>query len=95
MQRSIRIAFFILSVATASLLSGSKKVYKEGDVLNMFVNGLTSSKTHIPYEYYHLPFPKVGPFLHFHAIAKGNPPQGYFLGRTINSKSYWELGVQR
>ena len=78
MQRSIRIAFFILSVATASLLSGSKKVYKEGDVLNMFVNGLTSSKTHIPYEYYHLPFPKVRHFFPFHAIAKGNPSQGHF-----------------
>lgn len=25
----------------------------------MKVNGLSSTKTHIPYEYYYLPFPKV------------------------------------
>lgn len=36
-----------------------KHVFGEDEYLNIKVNGLHSSKTLIPYDYYSLPFPKV------------------------------------
>ena len=59
MIENLCIVFLLFGLANGVLFASSKQVYKEGDQMNMKVNGLSSSKTHIPYEYYYLPFPKV------------------------------------
>ena len=63
MLRTLSILCIIAALANASLFSSSKHSFKEGDVINLKVNGLSSAKTHIPYEYDYLPFPMV--FLNF------------------------------
>lgn len=55
----VLVALFLCSIASAGLFSSQKNSFKVGDLINLKVNGLSSSKTHIPYEYYYLPFPKV------------------------------------
>ena len=59
-------SLLLLSITQAGFLSGSKHAFKQDDILNIKVNGLHSSKTFIPYEYYHLPFPKVVSFASCH-----------------------------
>ena len=46
-------------LASAGFLSSEKHAFKEGDLLNLKVNSLSSLKTHIPYEYFYLPLPPV------------------------------------
>lgn len=60
MLRSFVVVLIVSVLANASLFTSSKHAFKEGDAINLKVNGLSSSKTHIPYEYDHLPFPMVG-----------------------------------
>lgn len=57
---TLQIAFLLFGIVNGALFGSSRQTYKEGAQLNMKVNGLSSTKTHIPYEYYYLPFPKVG-----------------------------------
>lgn len=59
MLRTFTFLLIVLNLVNASLFSSSKHAFKEGDVINLKVNGLSSSKTHIPYEYDYLPFPMV------------------------------------
>ena len=59
MLRSSIVVLIVLGLVNASLFSSSKHSFKEGDAINLKVNGLSSSKTHIPYEYDYLPFPMV------------------------------------
>ena len=60
MLRTFSVLLIVLNLVNASLFSSSKHSFKEGDSINLKVNGLSSSKTHIPYEYDYLPFPMVG-----------------------------------
>lgn len=55
----VLVALFLCSIASAGIFSSQKNSFKVGDLINLKVNGLSSSKTHIPYEFYYLPFPKV------------------------------------
>lgn len=59
MLRSFSVVLIVSALVNASLFSSSKHAFKEGDAINLKVNGLSSSKTHIPYEYDYLPFPMV------------------------------------
>ena len=61
MMRAFLVLSLVCGLASAGFLSNTKHAFKEGDAINLKVNGLFSSKTRIPYEYYYLPLPKVGP----------------------------------
>eukprot|EP00993_Chasmostoma_nieuportense_P005598 NODE_621_length_2008_cov_133.209995_g577_i0.p1 GENE.NODE_621_length_2008_cov_133.209995_g577_i0~~NODE_621_length_2008_cov_133.209995_g577_i0.p1 ORF type:complete len:624 (-),score=145.44 NODE_621_length_2008_cov_133.209995_g577_i0:80-1951(-) len=47
-----------LTLAFGFYLPGTAKDYLDGDFIPMDVNVLTSINTHLPYEYYSLPFPR-------------------------------------
>lgn len=58
-MRSFLVLSLVCGLVSAGFLSNTKHAFKEGDAINLKVNGLFSSKTRIPYEYYYLPLPKV------------------------------------
>ncbi|KAK8801937.1 hypothetical protein WA158_006332 [Blastocystis sp. Blastoise] len=54
----VLISTFILLASSLSILPGVTPIeYTKDQDLTIYVNGLSSVKAHVPYEYYYLPFP--------------------------------------
>lgn len=64
-----------------------KHVFGEGEYLNIKVNGLRSSKTLIPYDYYSLPFPKVSFVDLYNVQPKQVIPRDTNLGEMLAANS--------
>ncbi|KAK8797127.1 hypothetical protein WA158_004337 [Blastocystis sp. Blastoise] len=59
------VGFFFLIVQSLSIHPGGKpNLYYAGDKINVKVNSMTSTKAHIPLEYYRAPFPKPKEYDH-------------------------------
>ena len=85
MLRTSLLFLLVCSLATAGFLTNTKHAFKEGDAINLKVNGLSSSKTRIPYEYYYLPLPKVGVLCGFRVTPKEAIHKASSLGELLTA----------